>query len=64
MTAENSFAVYVFHPVILVLVAVALQGFVWHPLLKFAFVGALAVPACFLSADLVFRRIPLLKKVL
>ena len=62
--AENSFAVYVFHPLILVLVAVALQGLVWHPLLKFAFVGIIAVPACFLAADLVFRRSPLLKKVL
>ncbi len=56
--ADNSFAVYFFHPVILILVTAALRGFAWHPLAKFA------VAACFVASELVLRRIPLLKEVL
>jgi len=42
----------------------ALREFAWHPLIKFAIAGAIAVPACFAASHLVLRRIPLLKKVL
>jgi len=56
--AENSFAVYVFHPVILILVTAALRGFAWHPLAKFAVAAAVAVPICFVAGEMVLRRIP------
>jgi surface polysaccharide O-acyltransferase-like enzyme len=62
--ADNSFAVYVFHPVILILVTAALRGFAWHPLAKFAVAAAVAVPLCFVASGLLFRRIALLKRVL
>ena len=62
--ADNSFSVYVFHPPILVLVTLALRNFAWHPLVKFAVAAAVAVPLCFLASELVFRRIPVLKRVL
>lgn len=62
--ADNSFAVYFFHPVILILVTAALRGFAWHPLAKFAVAAAVAVPICFVASELVLRRIPVLKEVL
>jgi len=62
--ADNSFAVYFFHPVILILVTASLRGFAWHPLAKFAVAAAVAVPLCFLASELLLRRIPLLRRVL
>jgi len=62
--ADNSFAVYFFHPVILILVTASFRGFAWHPLVKFAVAAAVAVPLCFVASELVLRRIPLLKEVL
>lgn len=62
--SENSFSVYVFHAPILILVTLALRGFAWHPLIKFAVAGIIAVAACFAISHLVLRRIPLLKRVL
>ena len=62
--ADNSFAVYFFHPVILILVTAALRGVALHPLAKFAVAAAVAVPMCFVASGLVLRRIPLLEKVL
>lgn len=62
--SDNYFSVYVFHAPILISVSLALREFSLHPLLKFAVVGAISVPLCFLVSHLVLRRIPLLKKVL
>ncbi len=62
--ADNSFSVYVFHPWILILVMLALRGFAWHPLVKFAVAAAVAVPLCFLASGMVLRRIPVLGRVL
>jgi len=62
--ADNSFSVYFFHPVILILVTAAMRNFALHPLAKFAVAAAVAVPICFLASELVLRRIPLLKEVL
>ena len=62
--ADNSFAVYFFHPVILTLVTAALRNFSWHPLAKFAVAAALAVPICFLASEMVVRRIPVVGRVL
>ena len=62
--SENSFSLYVSHAPILILVTLALRGFAWHPLIKFAVAGITAVAACFAISHLVLRRIPLLKRVL
>jgi len=62
--SDNSFSVYLFHPPILILVTLALKDMAWHPMMKFAVSSALAVPICFLASCLIFRRIPLLKRVL
>jgi len=62
--SDNGFSVYVFHPLILVLVTLALRWFAWHPLVKFVVAAAIAVPLCFIASSLVLRRIPLLKRVL
>jgi len=64
LMADNSFAVYFFHPVILILVTAALRGFALHPLVKFAVAAAVAVPMCFVASEMAVRRIPLLKRVL
>jgi glucan biosynthesis protein C len=62
--SDNYFSVYVFHPLILIMVTLALQHLVWHPLVKFTVAIAISVPLCFLASHFVFRRIPVLKKVL
>jgi len=62
--SDNYFSVYVFHPLILIMVTLALRDFVWHPLVKFTIAIAISVPLCFVASHFVFRRIPLLKKVL
>jgi surface polysaccharide O-acyltransferase-like enzyme len=62
--SDNSFSVYLFHPLILILVSLALKDLAWHPLAKFVLCSALAVPLCFLAGGFIFRRIPLLRRVL
>ena len=62
--ADNSFAVYFFHPVILILVTAALRGVALHPLAKFAVAAAVAVPLCFVASGLLLRRIPVVGRVL
>ena len=62
--ADNSFAVYFFHPVILILVTAAMRNFALHPLAKFAVAAAVAVPLCFVASELVLRRIPVVGRVL
>jgi hypothetical protein len=62
--SDSSFSVYLFHPPILILVSLALKDLAWHPLIKFALCSALALPICFLAGNFIFRRIPLLERVL
>ncbi|MDD4776427.1 MAG: acyltransferase family protein [Syntrophomonas sp.] len=62
--SDSSFSVYLFHPPILILICLALRNLAWHPLIKFALCSALALPLCFLAGYFIFRRIPLLKRVL
>jgi len=64
LLADNSFSVYLFHPAILISVSLALRNLAWHPLAKFALCSALALPLCFLAGQFIFRKIPLLKRVL
>lgn len=63
MTA-NAFAVYVFHPPILIGIAVGLHAIDIPALPKFLLLTALSVAASFAVAHLILRRIPWLKKIL
>jgi hypothetical protein len=62
--SANYFSVYVFHATILV--AITRLLFVWHApaLLKFAVAAAAAVVITYILSATVFRRIPILKKIL
>ncbi|HVV74019.1 MAG TPA: acyltransferase [Verrucomicrobiae bacterium] len=62
--SDNSFAVYVFHPPILIAITLAMRGFEAPKLLKFLCATVLGVILTYLASSLVFRRIPLLKRVL
>ncbi|HVU95574.1 MAG TPA: acyltransferase family protein [Puia sp.] len=62
--SANSFAVYVFHATILVAVSRAMAGWQASALLKFAVAAMLAVTLTYILAATLFRRIPLLKKIL
>lgn len=60
---QNSYAVYLIHPLILVPVTILFAALALFPLLKFAVVLPLVLVVCFLAADLL-RRIPGVKAVL
>jgi len=62
--ADNAFAVYVFHPPILIGIAIMLQTTDVPALPKFLLLTALSATASFAAAQLVFRRIPWLKRIL
>lgn len=62
--SDNSFAVYMFHPPILVGVSLLLASLALSPVAKWALLCVICVPLCFAAAHFVFRRIPLLKEVL
>jgi glucans biosynthesis protein C len=62
--SDNSFAVYVFHPPILIAITFALHNFTAPALIRFVVASALAIAASYLASHFVFRRIPLLKEVL
>ena len=62
--ADNAFAVYVFHPPILIGIAILLHGMDIPALPKFLLLTALSVTASFAVAQLIVRRIPWLKEIL
>lgn len=62
--SDNNFSVYMFHPPVLIAVTLAMQGFAAPKLVKFAVAWALATTLTFLAGNYVFRRIPLLRRVL
>jgi glucan biosynthesis protein C len=62
--SDNSFSVYVFHPPLLIAVTLALRGFDAPKIVKFLAASVLGVVIAYLASSLVFRRIPLLKRVL
>jgi len=61
--SQHSYAVYVFHIPIIVLLAVALRGIELAALLKFGMMAVIVVPTCFAVAYIV-RKIPLVSRVL
>ena len=60
----NSFSVYVFHPPILILAARMLHGLPLQPILKFLMLTLLAAIASFTLSATVFRRLPILRRIL
>lgn len=62
--SDSSFTVYMFHPPILVAVALAFTPLPLPPIAKWAITCLICVPACFAVAYFVLRRIPILKSVL
>ena len=62
--AVNCFAVYVFHPPLLIAVTLSLRAFAAPKPVKFLCATILGVAVTYLASSLVFRRIPLLKRVL
>lgn len=61
--SANSFATYVLHTPVLIVLTLMVREIHLYPLLKFAVVGAFVVPACFLAAALI-RQIPGVQRVL
>ena len=62
--SDNSFAVYMFHPMIIIPVTILLAPLALYPIAKWLLLCVICVPLCFAATHYVFRRIPLLKKVL
>jgi surface polysaccharide O-acyltransferase-like enzyme len=62
--SDNSFAVYMFHPMIIIPVTILLSSLALYPIAKWLLLCIICIPPCFATAHFVFRRIPLLKKVL
>ena len=62
--SANAFAVYVFHPPILIIGARLLHCLAWAPLAKFVVLTVLTAVAAFALSARVFRRIPLLRAIL
>jgi surface polysaccharide O-acyltransferase-like enzyme len=62
--SDNAFSVYVFHPPLLIAVTLAMRNLEAPKLAKFLYATVLGVAVTYLASSLVFRRIPLLKRVL
>jgi len=61
--SANSFATYVIHTPVLIVLTLMVHEVHLYPLLKFVVVGAFVVPACFLLAGLI-RRLPGVQRIL
>lgn len=62
--SDNAFAVYVFHPPIVILGARMMQGFDWHPFVKFGLLTVFGVVVTYTLSAAVFRRIPYLRAII
>ena len=61
--AADSYTVYIIHPLVIVMLALCLQGYVLHPLAKFALLAPVALAVCFGSAHLT-RKLPFARRIL
>jgi glucan biosynthesis protein C len=61
--SASAYTAYIIHAPFIILVAVAFRNINLYPLLKFALVALIAVPACFALANVV-RKLPLAKRIL
>src|SRR5581483_7019294 len=62
--SRNAFSVYVFHPPFVIFGARLLWDLPWPAVPKFVMLTALATITTFVSSELVFRRIPILRSIL
>lgn len=62
--SDNSFAVYVFHAPVIIGVAQLMHPLEWLPIIKFLLMCVICIPLCFASTHFIFKRIPLLNKIL
>jgi hypothetical protein len=62
--SDNSFAVYMFHLQILIAVALLVRPLDMPPVVKWLATSAVCLPLCYGAAHFIFRKIPLLKKIL
>ena len=62
--SENAFAVYMFHPPIIVAVTLLFVPVVLYPVVKWLLLCVVCVPICFAATYFVFRKIPVLRDVL
>ena len=61
--AANSYAVYVLHPAILVILALCVRDLALDSLVKFALLAPVALATCFGSAHLI-RKLPSVGRIL
>jgi len=62
--SAGAFAVYMFHPPIIVAVTKLMTPLYMMPVFKWALAGLISIPLCFLIAYYILLRIPLLNKIL
>lgn len=62
--SNSSFAVYMFHPPIIIGVTLAMQAILFVAVAKWAIASVVCVPLCFFLAYRVLLKIPLLKRIL
>jgi glucan biosynthesis protein C len=61
---QNSYAVYMFHPPIIVGVTLLLAAAVLYPIAEWLMLCVICVPLCFLLTHFIVRKIPGLKDIL
>ena len=62
--SRNAFSAYLFHAPLLVAVTLALRVVAAPAMLKFLLAGAITVPLTFVASEYLFRRVPVLRRVL
>ncbi len=62
--SDNAFSVYVFHPPIIIIAARLLSHASWLPLVKFATLTGVGAVASFGLSAVLFRRIPVLRRII
>ena len=61
--SASTYAAYIIHAPVLILLAIAMRTITLYPLLKFALAVLIAVPLCFALGNVV-RKLPLARKIL
>jgi hypothetical protein len=62
--SDSSFAVYMFHAPIIITITLLFKPVLLPPLVKFIIMCIVSIPICFILSFFIFKRIPLLKKVI
>jgi len=62
--SNNAFAVYVFHPPVLIMIARLMNNLHWPALVKFPLLTILSITISFLLCGLLIRRVPFFKRIM